>query len=625
MKILFIILLAILAWSTTIPCIAQTLDWGVEERTLLIDSDGDGNPDTTLQGVLHALLYSYRQPVLNAQGAAHTATTNSSGFYLFPDLAAGSYQVARSQPAGYGSLSDKDDGNPDLIGYKQTIPVSNSSINTGNELLEFLQSCPDQWTAWQDKWDDALGGLTGPTDNPDGDRYSNLLEYAFCMPPHSGIRKPFCLTSSVTVEGGVDGVYSRTAGGAKDVIYQLELAQTLGSPTVWTSLLLDNSNTTVTSNGDGTETVRISNLESFFPPGTSRGFVRIRIILDDGTTQATDHTETLGWTKFLMDACCSTYNNPFLQCALFTGTVDSVDGQDLVVANSVGPFSLASAITDTTGLYIEVTRGENTGRRYDVTALGSDRITVANDNSLYAASPPFNTHEAAPAADLAGDSFILRRHHTLNYLFAPNALGATNSQSTADQVQIFAGGAWTIYWIYDENDSDPATARWVSAADAGNTNMGGNVIPPGQGMFFKNRHDPVTLLAFGEVRENPFIRPMRAGNNLVGGGYPIDQSLNGTGGRAMNPSTGFFGSTDFKTADTAFIWQADADSAALGYHTYYLANGAPTFPTLLRWVIVGDKNLVARDSEILLPGNRSAFIRAKDPIPEYTCPAPWSP
>jgi len=585
------------------------------------DVDGDGNPDITLEGVLLTLLDASGQPVLDAQGASRTATTNSSGFYFFTDVPPGSYQMAQSQPAGYGSLSDKDGGNPDLIGDQQLIAVSNGSTNTGNDFLEFLQACPDQWSAWQDKWDELLGPQTGPMDNPDGDRYSNLLEYAFCMPPHSGIRKPFCLFSSETVDGGVDGVYSRTAGGAKDVIYQLELAQTLGQPTSWTPLVLDGSNTTVTNNGDGTETVRISDLEALFPLGTTRGFVRIRIILDDGTTQATDHTETLGWTKSLMDACCSTYNNPFLQCSLFTGTVDSVDGQDLVVATSTGPFSLATAITGAAGCYIEVTSGENTGRRYDVVSLGSDRITLADDSSLHDPSPPFNTHEGTLPADLAGDTIILRRHHTLDYLFAPDALGATGSQSTADQVQIFAGGAWTIYWLYD----DAGGARWVTAANAGMDDMGGNVIPPGQGMFFNNRHDPVTLLAFGEVRENPFIRPMRAGNNLVGGGYPIDQSLNGPGGRAMNPSTGFFGSTDFKTADSAFIWQADADSAALGYHTYYLANGAPSFPALLRWVIVGDKNLVARDSETLLPGNRSAFIRTRDPIPESTCPTPWTP
>ncbi len=37
---------------------------------------------------------------------------------------------------------------------------------------------------------------------------------------------------------------------------------------------------------------------------------------------------------------------------------------------------------------------------------------------------------------------------------------------------------------------------------------------------------------------------------------------------------------------------------------YYLANGAPTFPALLRWVKVGDFNALARDAELQFLGNR---------------------
>lgn len=54
---------------------------------------------------------------------------------------------------------------------------------------------------------------------------------------------------------------------------------------------------------------------------------------------------------------------------------------------------------------------------------------------------------------------------------------ATGSQSTASQVQVFASGAWQIYWLYDENDGNPATSRWVSAADASNADQGAAVIP----------------------------------------------------------------------------------------------------------------------------------------------------
>jgi uncharacterized protein (TIGR02597 family) len=389
-------------------------------------------------------------------------------------------------------------------------------------------------------------------------------------------------------------------------------------PTVWSTVVLDGTNTVVTNNGNGTETVRIIDLEDVTGLSTGSGFVRIRVDLDDGITQATDATETLGWVETPFATCCSTYNNPFLRCATFTGTVDSVDGQDLVVTTSTGPFNLADSMESGVSYYVEVTNGEYEGRRYDVVSASGGRITLANDGDIHAATAPFNTHAGPPPVDLAGDSIVLRRHHTIDGLFPPSGFGATGNQSSADDLQVFAGGAWKIYWLYD----DAGDPRWVDAADAGNADMGATVMPPGQGMFFHNRHAPTAVLAFGEVRENGFIRPLMAGSNLVGGGYPVQQSFNDVGGRAMNTTSGFFGSMDFKTADSVFIWRTDETTGASGYHTYYLLNGGPS---LLRWVKVGDASLVVRDAESLLLRDRSVFVRAKNAVPQHTSPAPWIP
>jgi hypothetical protein len=586
--------------------------------TVRADTNGDGIADFNLQGVLLTLLEHDGLPALDAQNNPRTATTDANGFYSFVDVTPCDYMVAETQPSGYGSISDKDGGNPNLIGDQQLIIVNNGSINTGNDFLEFLQACPDGWVPWQQKWNTTLGGNTGTGGNPDGDRYKNLLEYAFCMPPHSGVRKPFCLVSSTSVAGAVDGVYSRTAGGPQDVTYVLEHTAALGNPTVWSSVTLNGTNTVVTNNGNGTESVRIIDLETITSRTAGSGFVRIRVNLDDGTTQATDTTETLGWVETALGVCCVTYNNPFLRCATFTGTVDSVDGQDLVVTTSAGPFNLADSLESGLSYYVEVTSGENEGRRYDVVSASGERIKLANDIDIHAATAPFNTNAGAPPADLAGDTIVMHRHHSLAGLFPPSDFGATGDQATADDVQVFAGGAWRIYWLYDNG----STKTWVDAADAGMADMGATVLPPGQGMFFHNRHTAKTLLAYGEVRESDFIRPLQAGSNLVGGGYPVNQSTNGTGGRAMNTGTGFFGSLDFKTADSVFVWRTDETIGATGYHTYYLLDGAP-LPQ--RWVMVGDKLLAARDALPLLLRDRSAFVRAKNGAPAHKTPAPWTP
>jgi uncharacterized protein (TIGR02597 family) len=364
--------------------------------------------------------------------------------------------------------------------------------------------------------------------------------------------------------------------------------------------------------------VRIIDLEAITGRTAGSGFVRIRCNLNDGITQATDTTETLGWVETALGVCCVTYNNPFLRCATFTGTVDSVDGQDLVVTTSAGPFNLASSLEPGESYYVEVTSGENEGRRYDVVSANGGRITLANDSDIHAATAPFNTNAGAPPADLAGDTIEMHRHHLLSGLFPPSGFGATGSQATADDVQVFAGGAWKIYWLYDNG----STKKWVDAADAGMADAGATVIPPGQGMFFHNRFTPKTLLAFGEVRESDFIRPLQIGSNLVGGGYPINQSINSTGGRAMNIASGFFGSRDFKTADSVFIWKTDETATATGYNTYYLLNAGPS---LQRWVKVGDSSLTVRDGESLLLRDRGVFVRAKNAVPQHKTPAPWTP
>jgi hypothetical protein len=165
----------------------------------------------------------------------------------------------------------------------------------------------------------------------------------------------------------------------------------------------------------------------------------------------------------------------------------------------------------------------------------------------------------------------------------------------------------------------------VDAADADMADQGSTILPPGRGMFFNNRNAITSILAYGEVRVNDFIRPLAAGNNLVGGAYPVDQSANSAGGRAMNPANGFFGSRDFKTADSFFIWNPDSLIGTSGYSTYFLLDGAPAQPAIVRWAKVGDASILARDAEKLLLGNRAVFVRSQETLSTHTEPSPWNP
>lgn len=595
--------------------------------TVRADTNGDGSADTVLAGVAISLLDASGNAVLDAQNNPRVTTTDAGGFYSFTELAAGSYQIAETQPTGYDSASDKDGGDFNLIGDVELVLVSNGEVNEGNDFLEYLQACPDHWDDWKNKWDTVLNGDTSSGSNPDGDRYNNLIEYAFCLPPHSGVRKPFCLAPSLAVSGAVDGVYRRTAiGGAKDVTYTLEWTAALGNPTNWTgSVTLDANNTVVTNNGNGTETVRISDLETLTGLTAGSGFVRIRVSLDNGSEQATATTEVLGWVQSDFGLCCATFNNPFRECAVFTGTIGGVAGQVLEFDTSAGPIDLGTVLQPGASYYLEIGTGDLAGHRFDVVAASGSTLTLADDNNLHAAAAPFSTLAGALPAALAGDTVSLHRHRTVASLFPPTEFGATGNQATADQVQVFAEGAWTIYWLYDENDADPQTARWVNAADAEMADAGSTVIAPGQGLLFNNRSSAVSLLSYGEVRENDFVRPLALGQSLVGGGFPIVQSPSAAGGRGMTLAAGLFGSRDFKTADSIFVWNADSNPSLPGYTTYYLANGAPVNPSFVHWLKVGDSTAAFREAELLLKRDRAVFVRSKTGVNTYRMPAPWTP
>jgi len=204
-------------------------------------------------------------------------------------------------------------------------------------------------------------------------------------------------------------------------------------------------------------------------------------------------------------------------------------------------------------------------------------------------------------------------------MFPAAGFGGTEDRTTADQIQLFADGQWTIYWLYNDGISPQ---HWVKTGDNSYTDQAATVIPPGQGLFFNNRTAINSILAYGEVRANDFIRPLATGSNLVSGGYPLDQS---TVGREMNIAEGFFGSRDIATADSFYIWRADETVGATGYDTYFLNNNAPRLPSIIKWAKIGDASLLSRDAEILLLGNRSVFIRSKNGISTYTTSSPWTP
>ena len=573
-----------------------------------------------LAGVTLTLLDAFGNPVdgdPNTSGIQLVTTvTDSNGFYRFNGVMPGLYQVGQTQPFGYVSTGDADGGNFDIVGDLTKILVLPGVENTDNDFIETPDTCPDTWPEWkfQHPGEEADG-------NPDADTYDNLNEFAFALPAGSGAGNAWTIQPSTLNTGTIEGVFIRPKGATQNVTYTLEYAAAPGNPTVWQSMLITPLMITTSDNGDCTETVTIHGLESLTGLIQGKGIVRIRTDLDEENDTVIDHTsftEVEGWKETEFDLCCRTYSNPFLRETEFTGTVTSVNGQSIGLSVSAGSQDL-SALLFSGSYYVEVTSGDNEGQRYDIVSAASDSFTLANDSNLFVNAPPYNTSAGTLPANLAGDTMIVRRHWTLGELFPAASFGGTDDPTTADQIQLFTAGQWSIYWLYDDGISP---AYWRRAGDNTDSDQASTVIPPGQGLFFNNRAAVNSMLAYGEVRNNDFLRPLAAGSNLVAGGYPVDQS---TIGREMTLAKSFFGSRDIATADTFYLWRADETLGATGYDSYFLNHNPSRVPVVLKWLKIGDANQVARDSEALLLGNRSVFLRSKNGINGYKVTQPWTP
>ncbi len=591
------------------------------------DTDHDGIYDSGepgLSGIVVRLYASTQTPGVDAPLAS--TTTNGSGTYGFSNVVPGDYRIQLPVPpadspgltgvsnTGDNQIDNDNNGSQSVLGGPVISPLIAVSAGENDSTIDFAFACQGTWAEW--KLLNPLGGENEPADNPDGDAYDNLIEFAFNQPAASGAGDPYGIRPSVTAPGTIEAVFTRPEGATENVTYSLQYTSALGATTTWTSIDLTPAMITVVENGDCIETVTINDLETLTGLTAGTGFVRIRAVLDSDIDH-TSFTEVEGWTETALGICCRTFNNPYLRAPVFTGTITGVSGQTLSFDNT----DLVSLLIPGAAYFLEVTAGENDGHRFDVSSALASTLTLATDSDLFASAPPFNTLAGPLTASLAGDTVVIRPHWTLGDQFPVSGFFAAGTHTEADQLQFCSGGVWSTYWLYDNGGSP----KWVKIGDGGMSDQSGTVIPPGQGCFVLRRNTATAMLAIGEVRPNDFIHPLLTGSNLVGGGYPIAQSTNGTGGRKMNLTTGFFGSRDSKTADSVFIWKGDSVPGTSGYDTYYLLHRETVVPAQIKWVKVGDATLAPRDAAALLPSDSSVFLRVKADIPSYSVPRPWNP
>jgi hypothetical protein len=535
--------------------------------TILLDTDNNTTGDAPHVGIVVELLDAAGDPVLDSLGDPKTAVTDANGDYSFTLLTPGTdaYQVRQVVPNGFTAISDVDAGDFTLIG------------------------------------DQTLISVTGGADTADQDFVNS--QYGVLDTPE------FCLDLATNL----DGTFTRPTGLPANVVFKLEYADELGDPTTWDgTVTLTGSNTTVVDNGNGTETVTVNDVPALTGLTSGYGFVRLIQELDannDSTPDEVQVSTVSGWVDSEFGIACRTYNNPFLNCSPLTSTVSSVSGQDLVLADAIPTLGSGT-------YYIEVRSGDNEGQRFDIASYSGSTLTLASDADLCDLLAPYNTLIGAPPANLAADTVVIRKHRTLNEVFPVDQMTAANDQADADQITLWDGSAFVCYYLY-ENSGSPI---WVAVGDGSLTDIGDTIIPPGQGSFV-NSKGIKTLRAYGQVRENDFVRPLCAGNNLVGGGYPVDQTPSEPGGRELTEANGFTANVNYKFADQVLIWRGDATPGATAYDTNYFFR----WKTDRKWVLSGDTSYGSLNATSLFLRDNAVLHQQINDNLTHSYSAPWNP
>ena len=607
-------------------------------------SSGEGKAGVTVELYLETQSPGFEPPLLST-------ITGSDGTYSFSGLNSGSYVLyvpgemfSQSGPL-YGLQSligqgtdgtlddDVDENGADseypwvegarsvpialLPGYQPTdldtetgyaANADNVTDSDSNFTVDFGFYAPleSSFVAWQTI--NELNGLNAPTDDPDGDGVLNILEYTLGLDPASGVLQstPLRLELNPTT-GQIDAIVT-TASDLQDVTVSLEYIGDLSqSPAGWTELTVPIVDVVPMPNGLTVHTYRSVDLG--LPNSNVRGFIRIKVSLDqdfNGTPEAEARTEVWGWARSSFPVQTATFSNPFLKSAVFAGKVDSVNGTTLEVGTAVGVADVQGAMTGTIPYYVEVTSGPHAGHRLEVDVVNSSRTQIAIN-----LSNPLTTLTTLPAT-LAQAKIILLPHWTLREFMPPSDFRATNNQATADRAIQYNGTAFVNTWLY-LNKGSP---KWVS--NAALTDQGGRVMNPTEAYLVQTRAVLQDVVSLGVVRAHAFATPLRLGNQLIAGGWPMDQSPSS---RLLTVANGYTGANSATRADRILIWNGDAVSGTTGYLSHYLLKTA----SIERWVRSGDAQLTSQNNLPIFKAMRGVYFNAYVAKPLVVSPCPWTP
>lgn len=628
---------------------------GVPDRPLAVgnlvffDRNDNGHADAG-EGVnnVTVLLYTAAQ-VIGTDEPFRTATTADGGFWLIDTLPPGSYRlfipptmfagsaplyrmksVAGVMPIGDDHLGEKgeDAVDPAITGVRSevftlaadTMPAGDSELGLRGDsdnardgdvdlTRDFgfidVRERPATFEEWKQQ-NGIPGGGHGPDQNNDG--RDDLLDYAMGKDKDSDTDAEFKLDDNHTTDQTHLLLRTRRGGNA-DLTFIVQFRPNLtGAQSEWEETIIQ---PTVTINDDGTETLTFPNIQT--DPalgGSTRGFARVVVQLDadhDGTPEASAVSAILGWQHRGLEVKTQTYALPFVRPAVYQGVVDTVTGSTLGIADSSGVLNIGGRLVAGERYYVEVVGGDHEGQRIDVDASATTATSIA-----LVLSSEFSTLSSLPAT-LAGDTIALRPHWRVKDIFPPADYTPGTTAANSDQIQLWSAAQAKFVPLLLGNH--PTKGRmWVAVGSSASEND--RVIGPADGLFVKPRQN-VLAATDGQVRTWKFACPLRAGSNLIGNPYPVDQSFSQ---RLMTLANGFSGSILASDSDRVNAWSGDSagGTGTPGYVPYTLS------PTGV-WTRVGEVPMVNRTADKVFTMGTAAFITSKNGNPGWVLPAPVIP
>ncbi|MEN3943514.1 putative Ig domain-containing protein [Prosthecobacter sp. SYSU 5D2] len=412
-----------------------------------------------------------------------------------------------------------------------------------------------------DTWQSASRDIGPPEGDLDADGAANLLEYALGTNPASGLQTRHFFLQTDAATGRVDAVVIRPSGGRPDIVQQMETRADLRSGS-WAPLT---QIPVISQNNDGTETLRFTDVGSL----GELGFMRLKVSLDadlNGVPEAAVTSTAQAWLRRDFTAQQS-FSMPLLAPDVFCGT---------------DPQGVKSLLKAGHTYYLEVLSGEHTGRRFELDEEATTDSALAFETAI---------------PDLAGARIAVRPHWTVGSLFPADALQSGTDESTADRLLFFdpATGSFASHWMSGDG--------WQGEGGAART------IAPGEGLFVHIRNGSVPVTFTGAVRSTPFARPVTAGMQLVGSGFPVTHTVQSLG---LTAEAGFTASGTPEQSTRLRLWKGDVTPGDNSYRSLYLHN-----PDSL-WLDEADGTDIS--IQPLFEASRAWFLVTPAAVPGYREP-----